>query len=271
MPPPSNKQWTILTAGNQLCIGVLKKLHSQNAIKTIIVDNETKKWHKSIYQKLLLLYKYNGIKGITNLLFNRLSPTKNNSTLNNKAKSLKSDLQKIANEIGADLIYVDDINSPSAEKLLQDLNVTYGMLIGTSIIKQHVIDCFSQLLINIHQGKIPEYRGGSIVFWNLFNNVDNFWVTTHKVEASVDSGEIYKTDSISIPYSFKKYSLQYENYLTDVTKQLNELSVPLIVNTILNIDSYKETAQSFDVSKGKRYRKPTYKEKKLLIKKLQKR
>jgi methionyl-tRNA formyltransferase len=271
MSTHQDKQWTILTAGNQLCIDVLAKLHEKNVINTIIVDNETKKWQKSTPKKLSLLYKYNGVKGLISLLLNRIYSAKNKPTTAAKSKTLNSNLQQIANEIGAELIYVDDINSPSTEKLLQNLDVTYGMLIGTSIIKQPIIDCFSKLLVNIHQGKIPEYRGGSIVFWSLFNDVDEFSVTTHKVEVAVDSGEIYETDTLSIPYCFKKYGLEYEGYLKDVIKQLDVLSAPIIVNTILHIEKYKATPKTFDISKGKRYRKPTYKEKKLLIKKLKKR
>jgi len=263
-----SNQWIILTAGNDLCLQTLKNLEPYGVIKSIIIDKETIKWRRSALQKLKNNYKYSGIKGITTQIISKLKAKKSPSISSGVKRDIYQEYKVVAESVGAKLIFVDDINSIEVEDYLKSIDAKYGMLIGTSIVKENIINSFSGRLVNIHQGKIPEYRGGSIVFWSLFNQVDSFWITTHKVEKKVDAGKIYKEKSVTIPYDYKVYGLNYNNYIKEVGDKLNTLSVVLITETIININLLRKCPKDINISDGIRYRKPTYKEKLKLIKNL---
>jgi len=52
--------------------------------------------------------------------------------------------------------------------------------------------------INIHNGKIPKYRGHFGTFWENLNKEKNFYTCIHRMEEKVDSGSILSYCYINI-------------------------------------------------------------------------
>ena len=52
--------------------------------------------------------------------------------------------------------------------------------------------------INLHRGKLPEYKGLEPVKRALLNGEKNIFLTAHKIEKDYDSGEILGTGSIQV-------------------------------------------------------------------------
>jgi methionyl-tRNA formyltransferase len=54
-------------------------------------------------------------------------------------------------------------------------------------------------ILNMHGGKIPEYRGASVLTWAIINGDDELGITWHEMSEDVDSGPIWHESAIPIP------------------------------------------------------------------------
>lgn len=63
-------------------------------------------------------------------------------------------------------------------------------VMGTCLVSRAIIES-APLVINMHTGLSPYYRGGQTNFWPyLYGDMDCFGVTVHKMSTGIDSGEI---------------------------------------------------------------------------------
>lgn len=90
-----------------------------------------------------------------------------------------------------DYIPVESVNGTDVVKLLQRVNPDVVLVNGTRIIKSEILNSVPAHFINIHAGITPKYRGVHGGYWSLWNNdLMNFGVTLHLVDAGVDTGTI---------------------------------------------------------------------------------
>jgi methionyl-tRNA formyltransferase len=54
-------------------------------------------------------------------------------------------------------------------------------------------------ILNMHGGKIPEYRGASVLQWAIINGERELGITWHELVAEVDAGPIWAETTIPIP------------------------------------------------------------------------
>ncbi|GAB1445724.1 hypothetical protein MASR2M41_14440 [Flammeovirgaceae bacterium] len=83
------------------------------------------------------------------------------------------------------------INTPDVLTFLLDINPTFIILFGTSIIKSPILDSFANRIINIHLGLSPYYRGSGTNLWPLyFSEPECVGATIHIAAKEVDAGAI---------------------------------------------------------------------------------
>lgn len=58
------------------------------------------------------------------------------------------------------------------------------------IFNKNEIDLFN-VLLNLHNGPLPRYRGVNPINWALKNKENNHGVTIHRIEPGIDTGPIY--------------------------------------------------------------------------------
>jgi methionyl-tRNA formyltransferase len=54
-------------------------------------------------------------------------------------------------------------------------------------------------ILNMHGGKIPEYRGQNVLLWAIANGEDELGITWHEICKDVDAGPIWYERMIPIP------------------------------------------------------------------------
>lgn len=83
----------------------------------------------------------------------------------------------------------------SDDRLVEKLNAfnpSFIFFYGCSIIKKPLITRLNGILINIHLGLSPYYRGAGTNFWPLYNGFPEFvGVTYHALTEKVDNGYIF--------------------------------------------------------------------------------
>ncbi|NUN07810.1 MAG: hypothetical protein HUU54_01380 [Ignavibacteriaceae bacterium] len=100
------------------------------------------------------------------------------------------------------LIKKGQINSPEIVSLIRDMEPTYLVLFGTSIIKTQLLELFPQRIINIHLGLSPYYRGSGTNLWPLyFNEPECVGSTIHLAINEVDAGGILAQLRPNLDYS----------------------------------------------------------------------
>ena len=107
-------------------------------------------------------------------------------------------LADVAVAHGLPLVEVDNLNSPRAAEQLRSLNVDLGVVLGTRILRQSTFSVPRLGCVNLHKGKVPEYRGMPPGFWELYDGASSAGVTVHWINAGLDTGDILGTDSVAI-------------------------------------------------------------------------
>lgn len=83
----------------------------------------------------------------------------------------------------------------SLKKLEADLTVLAGY---GQIVRREFIDAARLGCINLHGGKLPQYRGSSPLNWALINGEAEFGLSIIQVDTGVDSGEVLLEKSFPI-------------------------------------------------------------------------
>jgi methionyl-tRNA formyltransferase len=86
---------------------------------------------------------------------------------------------------------VPDHNGPQCLALLRKLEPAIIVIFGTRIIRPPVMALAGEVVLNLHTGISPRYRGASSVFWAIHNEEPE-WIgsTVHVLDVGVDSGAI---------------------------------------------------------------------------------
>lgn len=61
------------------------------------------------------------------------------------------------------------------------------------------LEKYSKGVLNMHGGKIPEYRGANVMHWAIINGEKELGITWHEMVSEVDAGPIYAETCIPIP------------------------------------------------------------------------
>jgi peptidoglycan/xylan/chitin deacetylase (PgdA/CDA1 family) len=97
-----------------------------------------------------------------------------------------------------DLRAFPSLNGPQAVGALRSFAPDLGVSLAAPILKPALFAQPRLGTINIHKGKLPDYRGMPPAFWELWNGEAEVGITVHKVEAGLDSGPILLEDRVPV-------------------------------------------------------------------------
>lgn len=108
-------------------------------------------------------------------------------------------------------------NSPETQILnvLKELKPSIGIVAGyNKILKPALLNIPKFGWVNLHPGKLPQYRGGSPVNWQVINGETKIGISVLRVDKGIDTGNLLREDSIIIEESDDIRSLHEKiNYL----------------------------------------------------------
>lgn len=86
---------------------------------------------------------------------------------------------------------VEWVNDPAVGELLRGVRPDLTVIICTSILKAEVLEAAGPLIVNVHGGYLPFYRGNHCFFFALYRGeLDRVGSTIHFVDAGIDTGDI---------------------------------------------------------------------------------
>jgi peptidoglycan/xylan/chitin deacetylase (PgdA/CDA1 family)/folate-dependent phosphoribosylglycinamide formyltransferase PurN len=161
---------------------------------------------------------------------------------------LDENLFSACSDCGINLYETNDIHSDEGIKFLGSLNSDVLVVCGTGILRRPVFSLPTIGTVNLHQGKVPEYRGAPPGFWEVWNQEKEVGVTIHFVNEGVDTGDVVLQELIPI--------FEYDD-LHSIQIKLDEVSLSLYPEAVKQIaaGSYMRIKQPQNT--GKQYFFPT--------------
>ena len=68
----------------------------------------------------------------------------------------------------------------------------------SQIIPLSVLNAYSRGIINMHGGRVPEYRGANVLQWAILNGETELGITWHSMVEEVDAGTIWAESTVRI-------------------------------------------------------------------------
>jgi peptidoglycan/xylan/chitin deacetylase (PgdA/CDA1 family) len=97
------------------------------------------------------------------------------------------------------IFFTDNMHADESLQFVHDLRPDLGLVYSAPILKPVLFEIPRLGSINIHQRKLPDYRGGGpIALWELLDGQTEIGVTVHRVAQKVDTGAIVNATTIPI-------------------------------------------------------------------------
>ena len=137
-------------------------------------------------------------------------------------------LAQLGREFGFRVLEVPNVNSSEAESELRALAPDLGISIGNRIIAPSIFSIPRHGMLNLHHGKIPQFRGGPPAFWEIYGGASTMGVSVHRIDADLDHGELLAEGEVPIregddPRTImeRAYAVDYRLLMEVLTKMLN--------------------------------------------------
>jgi peptidoglycan/xylan/chitin deacetylase (PgdA/CDA1 family) len=117
-------------------------------------------------------------------------------------------LEELAERFSFVVHRVENLNSVDAADTLRRTGAHLGIVLGTRILKRSTFAVPPLGCINLHKGKVPEYRGMPPAFWELYEGRPTAGVTVHFVDDHLDTGDVVGTCEITVHPNETEQSLR---------------------------------------------------------------
>src|SRR3972149_12299967 len=92
---------------------------------------------------------------------------------------------------GIKVFQTTNINSDKSFNYLKRLNPELLILASfTQILKKRLLDLPQKGTINLHGGRLPQYRGASVLNWQIINGEPKIGISIIFVDEGIDTGDI---------------------------------------------------------------------------------
>jgi methionyl-tRNA formyltransferase len=99
-------------------------------------------------------------------------------------------LERAADAVGAAALQPPDVNAPAVVEHLAALEADLHLSIAYDQILRAEVRGTAPACLNIHAGRLPDYRGRNVITWAIINNERELGVTVHVVDDGIDTGPI---------------------------------------------------------------------------------
>ncbi|MBS1857268.1 MAG: methionyl-tRNA formyltransferase [Acidobacteria bacterium] len=149
-------------------------------------------------------------------------------------------VKQSAAALGLSVFQPERVRRPEAVEYLRGLGAEAMIVVGYGqIIPQSVIDLAPKGILNVHASLLPKYRGAGPVQWAIVNGETRTGVTTMRIDAGLDTGDmLLKAETEIGP----------EENAIELGRRLAVLGAELLVETLARLDRIvpekQDTAQA---------------------------
>jgi methionyl-tRNA formyltransferase len=141
---------------------------------------------------------------------------------------------------------IDDINSQSCINLVKKINPKIIIAYGVGKIRTIFLKNFKNKIFNLHASNPESYRGLDSFLWAIYHkDFKNFYITLHKVNKNLDTGDIIYKKKIILNKNVNIYNLRI------LSSETCLLLSRKIINKFLFFKKFKSEPQN--IRKGRYY------------------
>lgn len=139
-----------------------------------------------------------------------------------------SPVKEAALRFGLPVYQPERVRSPEAVGLLKGMNAEAMVIVGYGqIIPQTILDLPPLGIINVHGSLLPKYRGAAPIQWAIANGETMTGVTTMRIDAGLDTGDILLKAETAIGV---------EETAIELGARLAQIGAGLLVETLQGIE-----------------------------------
>ncbi|MBU0581449.1 MAG: formyl transferase, partial [Candidatus Margulisbacteria bacterium] len=143
---------------------------------------------KSLFRLFIQMYNFYGLKDFLRTLLRHLLVSLKGNTL-----------KRICSRYDIPFFEESDINSNSFINYWKKRNLNLIISVSASqIFKKELLSLPLNGCINIHNAKLPYFRGMMPIFWQLYSFKKCVGITVHKINLKIDQGDIILQREIPI-------------------------------------------------------------------------
>ena len=139
------------------------------------------------------------------------------------------------------------LTAPAVLEQIREFAPDLGISLAAPILKPATFEQPKLGTINLHKGKLPDYRGMPPAFWELWHDEQEVGCSVHKVEAKLDTGELLERAVVK---------RQDFSTLGGLQAELDEVGVRLVRHAVLKLAQGGATYEP-QGDGGNTYSKPT--------------
>tara|TARA_B100001057_G_scaffold492738_2_gene585739 strand:- start:2624 stop:3505 length:882 start_codon:yes stop_codon:yes gene_type:complete len=176
-------------------------------------------------KKIRLAIFFNNLRGLKTLYFLKKKKKIEVIKVYLAKKNLNKNIEKLLKKKSIKFEIIKNVNDIKIYNFIKKKNIDFNVLAGFPyILKKKIIYSAKVATINLHGGRLPEYRGGSPLNWQIINGEKYIGISILKTEEKIDSGEIIieKKFLLKENYNIKKVHEIANKYFQKITYQAIE-------------------------------------------------
>jgi methionyl-tRNA formyltransferase len=138
-------------------------------------------------------------------------------------------VKEAALRLGIPVAQPERVRRPAAVEQLRELSPDVMVVVGYGqIIPQSVIDIPPLGIVNVHSSLLPKYRGAAPVQWAIANGETRTGVTTMRIDAGLDTGDILLV---------RETEIGPEETAVELSGRLADMGADLLVETLDGLEA----------------------------------
>ena len=149
--------------------------------------------------KINLAIFFNNFRGVETLEYLRKKKDIKIKKVFIAKKNLNNKIIGILKKKKINFKIIKDVNKKKISLEIKRLQVDFNILAGFPyILKKFMISSSKFGTLNLHAGKLPKYRGGSPINWQIINGERKIGISIIKINEKIDSGYLINESEFSI-------------------------------------------------------------------------
>jgi methionyl-tRNA formyltransferase len=157
-------------------------------------------------------------------------------------------LQALQRQPNLRLLRVADIHAPEVLAQVQAFAPDLGLSLAAPILRRPLFGLPRLGTINLHKGKLPEFRGMPPAFWELWHDQREVGCSVHWVDERLDTGDLIAQARVERGRYATVRGLQL---------RLDQVGADLMRETVVDVLAGRAQAQPQPKGQGATHRKPT--------------
>lgn len=143
---------------------------------------------------------------------------------------------------GLEVLSAADINAQEIIASIRGREPRLGIIAGYSqIFRAPLIDLPELGTINLHAGRLPQYRGGSPLNWQILNGETEAGISVIRVDSSIDGGPILAE---------RRLTIGPDDDIAILHDRANEVFPVMVCDVVAGLDRGRAPAQAQDEAKA---------------------